>query len=112
MDLPASGQPHLCFLLWGEDFFIPLFGTKNINVLFSTLRPKIKKSVLAVFHLAEWWLKVLISHYLTLLTCNIWGNLAEIQARPVEGSGARLWSHLLVTSKYDKVELVLRLLRG
>ena len=112
MDLPTSGQPHLCFLLWGEDFFIPLFGTKNINVLFSTLRPKIKKSVLAVFHLAEWWLKVLISHYLTLLTCNIWGNLAEIQARPVEGSGARLWSHLLVTSKYDKVELALSLLRG
>lgn len=73
---------------------------------------KKKKAALAVFHLAVWWLKILISHYLTLLTCNIWGNLAEIQARPVEGSGARLWRHLLVTSKYDKVELALSLLRG
>ena len=29
----------------------------------------------------------------------------------LEGSGARLWRYLLVTSKYDKVELALSLLR-
>ena len=54
MDLPTSGQPHLCFLPWGKDLFILLFGTKNSNVLFSGVPPKKKKkkAVLAVFHLA------------------------------------------------------------
>lgn len=44
---PITGQPRQSFLPCGKDLFIPLFRTKNINVLFPPKDP-----VPAVFHLA------------------------------------------------------------
>ena len=76
-----------CVSCLGVKTFLYLYlGQKTVMCCFppSLQKKKKKKAVLAVFHLAVWWLKVLISHCLTLLTWNICGNWAEIQAQPVE----------------------------
>ena len=62
-----------CVSCLGVKTFLFLYlGQKTVMCCFPPSLQKKKKAVLAVFHLAVWWLKVLISHCLTLLTCNIW----------------------------------------